>query len=167
MPWTRCPGPRSMFKQMVDNDKQRFGQEMAEYNMSPKGGYKQRRAKKDQNAPKRPLCSFKISLNKEHGMISTLYLNFTDLSFFSASKERERHNPQHWDVCKGILFFTKLSQDFSLLPRSGDNMVNVEMEQQDCTASHQVDFHFKNRSHTFAGGPRDSGGGEGARGGGN
>ena len=38
-------------------------------------------------------------------MISTLYLNFTDLSFFSAFKERERHNPQHWDVCKRILFY--------------------------------------------------------------
>ena len=40
-----------MFKQMVDNDMQRFGQEMAEYNMSPKGGYKQTRAKRDPNAP--------------------------------------------------------------------------------------------------------------------
>ena len=56
-----------MFKQMVDNNRQRFCQEMAKYNMSPKGSYKQTRAKEDPNAPKRPLCGFIISLNKEHG----------------------------------------------------------------------------------------------------
>jgi len=56
---------RDMFEQMADSDKDRFRQEKAEYQMSPKGGYKQTRAKKDPNAPKRPLCGFMYFSNEE------------------------------------------------------------------------------------------------------
>ena len=56
---------KSMFEQMAENDKERFQREKAEYNMSPKGGYKQTRAKKDPNAPKRPLCGFMCFSNDE------------------------------------------------------------------------------------------------------
>ena len=66
---------RSMFEQMADNDKQRFRQEKAEYNMSPKGGYKQTRAKKDPNAPKRPLCGFMMFSNEERVKVRELMPN--------------------------------------------------------------------------------------------
>merc|ERR1719264_1966162 len=64
-----------MFEQMADNDKQRFRQEKAEYNMSPKGGYKQTRAKKDPNAPKRPLCGFMMFSNEERVKVRELMPN--------------------------------------------------------------------------------------------
>ena len=66
---------RSMFEQMADNDKQRFRQEKAEYNMSPKGGYKQTRAKKDPNAPKRPLCGFMMFSNEERVKVREIMPN--------------------------------------------------------------------------------------------
>ena len=75
---------RSMFEQMADNDKQRFRQEKAEYNMSPKGGYKQTRAKKDPNAPKRPLCGF-MTFSNEERVILTFCFNLPSLSWPSGS----------------------------------------------------------------------------------
>ena len=76
--------PRSMFEQMADNDKQRFRQEKAEYSMSPKGGYKQTRAKKDPNAPKRPLCGF-MTFSNEERVILTFCFNLPSLSWPSGS----------------------------------------------------------------------------------
>ena len=55
-----------VFEQMADNNKQRFRQE---YNMSPKGGNKQTRAKKDPNSPKR----LHDVLEREAGDINTLF----------------------------------------------------------------------------------------------
>ena len=76
--------PRSVFEQMADNDKQRFRQEKAEYSMSPKGGYKQTRAKKDPNAPKRPLCGF-MTFSNEERVILTFCFNLPSLSWPSGS----------------------------------------------------------------------------------
>jgi len=56
---------KAMFEQMAENDKERFQREKSEYMMHPKGGYKQTRAKKDPNAPKRPLCGFMMFSNDE------------------------------------------------------------------------------------------------------
>ena len=47
---------------MAGNDKERFQREKAEYNMSPKGGYKQTRAKKESNAAKRTPQRTKVFL---------------------------------------------------------------------------------------------------------
>lgn len=67
---------KSMFEQMADNDKDRFQKEKAEYQMSPKGGYKQTRAKKDPNAPKRPLCGFMCFSNVERANVRLENPNF-------------------------------------------------------------------------------------------
>jgi len=44
--------------------------------MSPKGGYKQTRAKKDPNAPKRPLCGFMCFSNDERANVRLEHPNF-------------------------------------------------------------------------------------------
>jgi len=67
---------RDMFEQMADEDKQRFRNEKAEYNMSPKGGYKQTRAKKDPAAPKRPLCGFMYFSSEERANVRLENPNF-------------------------------------------------------------------------------------------
>jgi hypothetical protein len=67
---------RSMFEEMATNDKQRFQREKAEYNMNPKGGYKQTRAKRDPNAPKRPLCGFMYFSAEERGKVRVENPNF-------------------------------------------------------------------------------------------
>ena len=45
-----------------------------------------------------------------------------------------------------------ISQDSPLSTRSGHR---VEVELDDCTPSHQVDFQFFHKSHPFAGGRRE------------
>ena len=66
---------KSMFEEMSNNDKARFQREKAEYHMSPKGGYKQTRAKKDPSAPKRPLCGFMCFSQEERAKVRLLNPN--------------------------------------------------------------------------------------------
>jgi len=66
---------KSMFEQMAENDKARFREEKAAYNMTPRGGYKQTRAKKDPNAPKRPLCGFMMFSSEERAKVRQLMPN--------------------------------------------------------------------------------------------
>ena len=54
---------RGMFEEMASNDKERFQREKQEYRNSPMGAFKQTRARRDPNAPKRPLCAFMLYSN--------------------------------------------------------------------------------------------------------
>jgi high mobility group protein B1 len=68
---------KKRFSEMADRDKQRYDKEMSSYTPPAGEGGRNKRKKKDPNAPKRPLSAFFLYCSDERPAVKALYPNYS------------------------------------------------------------------------------------------
>ena len=68
---------KKRFAEMAERDKQRYDREMATYTPPVGEGGRNKRKKKDPNAPKRPLSAFFLYCSDERPAVKALYPNYS------------------------------------------------------------------------------------------